>query len=72
MTCCVNNRGLSPVFVMPISWKTKNRGKLNWEKTFLKVMTMWHNPVRPLNEQQRLLLHFIVLDTLLKPADRAC
>jgi len=43
-----------------------------WQKTFLKVMTVWHNSVRSLNLLHRPLPHFIAPDPLLKPADRAC
>lgn len=34
-----------------------------WQKTFLKVMTVWHNRVRPSNFLQYLLLHFIAPDS---------
>ncbi len=40
-------------------------------KTFLKVMTVWHNTVRPSNLRQRLLPHFLFRAPL-KLADRAC
>jgi len=43
-----------------------------WQKTFLKVMTVWHNHVRPTNLRKYLLLHFIGPDSLLEPAERAC
>jgi hypothetical protein len=38
-----------------------------WQKTFLKVMTVWHNRVRPSNFRQYLLPHFIAPDPLLNP-----
>jgi hypothetical protein len=38
-----------------------------WQKTFLKVMTVCNNAVRPSNLQQYLLLHFIAPDPCYNP-----
>jgi hypothetical protein len=43
-----------------------------WHKTFLKVITVWHNSLCTSNLRFYSLPHFIAPDSLLEPADRAC